>query len=160
MIENSTSFQNMLLLFIKYVHLITISSKYRGTFIFFPGVYVKSVSLYCQDTLWIVKQYSVVSKASHIQLDECIAVTFSMFVVYDLRKSKSTNKSRSGKVMPNYRAYAIVELGHVFCLLSFVFYLFVLFFFIDFIPSASNASISNHTCVSFFSCSCNEHVLF
>ena len=34
MIENSTSFQNMFLLFIKYVHLITIFSKYRETFIF------------------------------------------------------------------------------------------------------------------------------
>ena len=83
-----------------------------------------------------------------------------MFVVVDLRKSKSTNKSRSGKVMPNYRQFAIVELGHVFCLLCFVFYLFVLFFCIGFIPSASNASISDYTCVYFFLCSCNEHVLF
>ena len=41
MIENSTSFQNMFLLFIKYVHLITISSKYRGTFIFSWGIYTK-----------------------------------------------------------------------------------------------------------------------
>ena len=33
---NFMGFQNISLLFIKYVHLITISSKYRGTFIFFP----------------------------------------------------------------------------------------------------------------------------
>ena len=62
--------------------------------------------------------FSCIKSKSYIYLDECIEVTFTMFVVYGLRKSKSTNKSRSGKVMPNYRQYAIVELRHIY-----VFYL-------------------------------------
>ena len=62
--------------------------------------------------------FSCIKSKSYIYVDECIEVTFSMLVVYDLRKSKSTNKFRSRKVMRSYRQYAIVELGYIY-----VFYL-------------------------------------
>ena len=58
--------------------------------------------------------FSCIKSKSYIYVDECIEVTFTMFVVYGLRKNKSTNKSRSGKVISSYRQYAIVELGHIY----------------------------------------------
>ena len=57
--------------------------------------------------------FSCIKSKSYIYVDECIEVTFSMFVVYGLRKNKSTNKSSSRKVISSYRQYAIVELGYI-----------------------------------------------
>ena len=63
-------------------------------------IYVKYVSLHLPRH-FMGRQivFSCIKSKSYI--DECIEVTFSMSVVYDLRKSKSTNKSRSGKAMPS-----------------------------------------------------------
>ena len=86
MIENSTSFQNMFLLFIKYVHLITIQRNID----FFQG-YMSNQYLYIAKTLY--------GSSNSIQLYEkqvieCIEVAFPMFVVYDLRKKQIDKQIR------------------------------------------------------------------
>ena len=94
--------------------------------------------------------FSRIKSKSYIHVDECIEVTFSMFVVYDLSKSKSTNKSRSGKVMSSYRQYAIVELGHVYVFyLLFSICLCCSFALVSSRPLLMLTCLITHACISF-----------
>ena len=138
----------MFLLFTKYVHLITIQRN-----IYFFQRYMSNQYLYIAKTLY--------GSSNSIQLYqkqviECIEVTFPMFVVYDLRKKQIDKQIQKWKSDVKLQTICDSGIGHIY-----VFSLmFVLLFFIGFIPSATHASISDHTCVPCFSCSCNQYVLF
>ena len=152
MIENSTSFQNMFLLFIKYVHLITIQRNID----FFQG-YMSNQYLYIAKTLY--------GSSNSIQLYEkqvihnwmnALKWHFPMFVVFDLRKKQIDKQIQKWKSDAKLQTICDSGIGHIY-----VFSLmFVLLFFIGFILSATHASISDYTCVPCFSCSCNQYVLF
>ena len=76
--------------------------------------------------------FSCIKSKSYIYVDECIEVTFSMFVVYGLRKNKSSSGTSDLKI----QTICDSGIGIHRCLLSFVFYLFVLFFCNGVIPLA------------------------